>query len=333
MKLKSWTIIFSLSFIACGYKDASFAVADPVNAELTQEINRIEPQLLWCDGGVALARPNDRTGTPNCGVGDGMHFTGIILSSPTWTNYNAMINSIRNSISPEGRPFRAPSYLQIKDPVDSFSRDQLMGLIHYLITSHDNELAERFRLYLKNNDHKLCPTASDNRCELLITEKELINDVYAHLGMSTEYHVNRWLDEQTTIIEAKTVSKGYQMNLVAQKVFLEARLGRLTRNYASAVSILRNRQPDNLQFVYLDNLLTNYNEGVNNYVGNMLLPCLRSWTTPGTEWVWSKEDIRCEGSAGHELVWLAKLVVSHVVGFTDNPETTKESFVDAKKLN
>lgn len=143
--------------------------------------------------------------------------------------------------------------------------------------------------------------------------KALTDDVYTWLGFSRVYNVNRWLVEQATILEGKTAPIGYQMHLVAQKVYLLALTANLTNNYAKAADWLVRRQPNNLLFQYMYALTHGNDINRYNWVAAVLLNCMQKWEKPSDSWTFSQDrtDSACSLTAsGHDYVWLGKLLLS-----------------------
>lgn len=279
--------------------------------ELANETSRIEPLILFCDGGVAFPRNNNVDGRPNCDVGDSMLFTGTLLSTKPWEMFQQMQDAIAGSILTSGKPHRAPSYAKVDYAGDSFSRDQMLGFLHYLVTTKDQESAKLVINYLKNHNNQLCPGASDGRCDMTLGLKAITDDVYQYIGLGAQYNVNRDLDDNTTLTEARYADVGYPMNLVSQKIFLRVRMNELNSMHSLAAKALADRQPNNMWFQFLNNLTHDGDNGTYETIMIKLTSCMKQWTTPGGKWAFEQDrKTTCEPDAvGADYVWLAKLLM------------------------
>lgn len=298
-------------FIGCG-TDKTTKKPNLSETELLQvQVDRIESQMLMCDGGFAFPRNNNLDGRVNCDVGDSMLFTGILLSTKPWSGFDAMKGAIEGSIAPSGQPYRAPSYMQGNYKGDAFSRDQFIGFMHYLVTTKDTRSAAAVITYLKSHENDLCPDASDSRCSMTLGMKALADDVYKYIGIGHQYNVSRDLDDNTMVIESNHADKGYPMHLVSQKIFLRVRMDMLNTMQALAAQNLRIREPNNLWFQYLDNLTHKDDSGKYNQIKNTLTTCMQSWQKPGNTWTYqSGNNVTCEpDSVGSDMVWLGKLLL------------------------
>lgn len=316
--------ILILLLVSCGSKTKKPTYPDIHSDSLREQIERIMPKLLWCCGMLSSIYSNNKSGQPNCAIGDGMITNGVLFSVNGWpsilkANY---IDGVKRSIRADGMPFRNPIYATYPPDENAFSRDQHLGFMHYLVTTHDTELANRYLNYVRNNNWKTCEKDTDGRCNLITSYKKLqwkgslylMNDVYTHIGLPEVEHMSfgeRELDEEGLLFMARTTPPGYEQHLVSQNVWLRIRLGLLSKSYAESAKVLAKRTPNNLWFQTLSNLVSGGNPAVYEEISKKLIVCMKKWKFPGLHHTFSASreyticEDRPEGSLGGELVWLA----------------------------
>lgn len=303
--------IASFLLVACGRKESSNPPTASISDELRTETARVEAALLVCDGMPALAGVNPVTRRPDCDTGDGMLYAGLLYyASPS----PELAAAIRSSFDDDGRPFRSPENRAGRDSLDAFSRDQLEGLLLYLVRSGDAELAQRFWNFVQSNDGKLCAPASDARCDLTPNTLALVGDVFQKIGLrrSPEMDTPETIQSATDKTQAVTLPEGYQLHLLALQILLKSATGHLDSEYQGAMRQVLNRQPGNLLFRYIDNLVHNGEQATYNDISSSLLTGMQQWKQPGTQAAWTVPDSQRNYSisGGFELVTLARLLDS-----------------------
>jgi len=303
---------------ACGSGRQDVGDQSSYTSRLNKQIERIKPELAFCGGVVAEDSPNNLTGEQHCGTGDSMLGTGIYVTgaTPFIDNKETLFQGVRDSINEEGRAYRSPQYKVTPDPSgDSYSRDQLTGFLLYLIESRDVATAERVWKYYKKHDYVMCPDDTDGRCTITPNMMALISDTWKHLGLSREAVMtfNRGLDESSLRVQAKAAPTGYPLHLISLNIWLRYKTGNLTKSYADTATVLKNRQPNNLWFAFLDNRINGNDPAVYEEIAKNLFSCMSQWPMSENKfwWTFSKDrsDGHCEAnSQGHELVWLASLL-------------------------
>jgi hypothetical protein len=284
-------ILFVLLFSSCAAPvDAN--TPQVVSGRLSAQVERISPLLAWtCDGRVPA-----RSEGVECAVeGDAVSMTGWALLYGNLGQWSA----ISDSIDSDGRPWRNPSRVGGND-LNSFSRDQMIGLIEGTVASGDTSVLRSVVDYIDKTG-RLCP--GDNRCNITGSIMELWRLALGETVTAGESQINGWATE----IEAKTVPPGYQVHLIMRKIMLHAKLGKLSSSYSKAAATLKKRFPKSL-FVRTVDAVANRGEFVG--VAEDLAACMERWERSGTGWVGEEVERGCQTSGyGHEYVSLAKFLL------------------------
>jgi hypothetical protein len=267
-------------------------VPQVVSERLKTQIGRMTPTLAWTCNGMAPARSRE----VDCNTeGDAVSMTG-------WTLLYGNLGSwqlILDSIDENGRPWRNPARVGGTDP-NSFSRDQMLGLLEATVSSGDRTGLQSVVRHLQAQG-RLCP--GDDRCNLTGSIIELWRLVLGQEVIEAERAVNGW----TTEVEAATVPPGYQAHLVSRKIMLHAELGTLTSSYSKAAATLARRFPKSL-FLRVTNAVANGGDFV--AIADDLAACMETWQGPGNAWIGEEIERGCQTfSYGHEYVSLAKYLL------------------------
>lgn len=315
---KFLSAVLALSLLACGGSDSQVTQTPkpPTDVRLKEQLHRMLPLLTFCGNVVAEDSPNNLTGQPHCGTGDSMIGTGVYITAPL-PGREQLFAGILDSIAPNGRPYRSPQYRAVGHSEDSFSRDQTIGLLLYLMESKDTITATKVWNYVKGNNLNICPDDSDGRCKMTPNMLALWSDVFTYLEIPKDplMTFSRNIDEDLLIIQARSAPAGYPLHLISQNIWLRIKLGRLSVKYAEVAAILAARQPYNLWFAYLEQITQANKEANVEKIGAELATCMEQW--PGENkywWTFSKErNEYCEGnSQGHDLVWLSALLLERL---------------------
>lgn len=289
--------LFAMLFTACACGRSKSSVLPDVSSEaLEREIARIAPQLPWACGLPVEAGRSDCSG-------DGVSMGGWVgLVGDLWQWANPM-TPFEAATSDDGRPWRASDRVD-RQRGDSFSRDGLLGHVEAATATGERALLGRVWAYVQRTG-KLCPDASDNRCDVTPSVSILVRDA---LGLNVA-GVERAADFPVVNAEAVSAPAGYRASLVARKVHLKVRQGRLTAEYAHASRVLLKRFPKNLWYRLVERMA---NKGSNedfSAIGQELVTCMERWEQPGKEWAWHTGTEACGPAQGHELVAVARLLV------------------------
>jgi hypothetical protein len=285
------TIILSLLLLSCGQLDVKKpAVNSP---ELQEQIERMTPLLLWCEGAPAFPRKNNITGQPNCDVGDSVSTGGAVYSLGGIGD----VAAIERAMEPNGRLWRHASYVR-RDTSNSLSRDAEIGFYEAMEASKNFTLLRRHLRYTKSIG-KLCPDATDNRCD--ITPGVAILARYV-LGESVSM-IERSQDASTILVEAHTAPPTYRAYLIARKLRLVYITGNADKYYEQAAKVLYSRFPKSMYIRVVHSLYTN---GGFNGVVKDLTKCMKEWKKPGMDWFGNAIDNVCTGNhQGSDLQSLA----------------------------
>lgn len=275
---------------------------------LEAEAERIRPLLLYCDNfpGSATYAPD---GSPECHQGDGFISAGVFSSTGHWPDFP---KGAQDAIADDGQPFRSLSH-RLNADLDAgsakFSRDQLLGLLHLVLTFPDlRPLAAKVRTYAEAHNWMLCDSIS--ACRVTTPMRTLWK---LALGESvSEQEIAE--HETVTLAEAVTVPAGFEQYLVSQDVWFMIRLDKNSEAYREIARRLRARMPSNIWFSTLAKIANNEHDFIDQ--GNMLLACMKQWQRPGLHHTFSASrastvcEERPEGAMGHELLWLANLLTN-----------------------
>lgn len=310
--MKTLLTLAALSFLtACGSdrKDPS-PPPQQSSQRLQEQIDRIAPQLLYCDGIATEAGFNNVSGRPDCNSGDSILWSSLFISGKR----NASVEeAIRDSIDPSGRPFRSPEHRRSQEHQDSFSRDHYIGLLLYSVVTKDVNTIKRVYAYAALNGYNLCPSDSDSRCFLTPNMIAITSDVFRYLNIprTPEMTFNRAQDEELNKFEASR-NDGYALHLVAVKAYIRIKTGHLTESYAKTLKIIHNRKPDNPFYGYLSNLANGGSDQEYRIIEEALLKEMQVWTQGSRrEWSFQRHDWSgtVKDSMGHELVMLAYILM------------------------
>jgi hypothetical protein len=286
-----------LLIVSCGAPKEQPRIKD--YPALRAQVERVEPLLLWCDGGVAFPRKNNITKQPMCDVGDSLSTTGAVLLLGGIGDFSV----IDRSINADGRPWRHPSYVG-KDKSNSFSRDQALGVMEATVATKNKAPLKRLLEYISRTD-KLCPDATDGRCQFTDSVNVLAKDVMGEKVSKAE----RAKDELTILAEAHVTKPDYTSYLVARKLFLHYRTKTNTFGYRKAVDVLKSRFPDSL---HIRTLYAVYHGKSLDGVAEALTACLEKWQKPGLDWFGDAVSVECTGKAhGADLVSLGKFLLTY----------------------
>lgn len=303
MRLKVLFCLIAL-ISACGKAQPTPELPQSWSERLSTQIQRMEPQLNWCDGVPAFNHPHDYNGQPRCAVGDGMGSLGFVMLY----GHMGSTETIKASIGSDGRPWRAPSYVGV-DPIDTSSRDMYLGLLEATYMSGDIQPLDSVYHYWLNTG-ALCPSSTDNRCDLTPNgSPSLLVPTKDRLGLEVN-KATRLVDMTILNTEAKTVPLNFQAFLVARVLMLRVFEGRVTNEYKLVASTLHSRAPNNLFFRMVERIMQNGSEDDFKSIAEDLATCMESWS-PGNElhWAWHSEGPCRPNSHGAELVAVAKFLL------------------------
>jgi hypothetical protein len=282
-------LLLTLLLSACGAQVAPHTPQKDYPL-LRSQVERVEPLLAWtCDGMI----PARKHGFPCIKEGDGVSLLGRwILDSGDTAKMSAILSSVgENGAEPRRNPAR-----QGMPESSAFSRDQMLGLLEATVASGNRTGLQSVMQYVSATG-RLC-SPGDDRCDLTPSVRLLANAV---LGKRPG-KVERAQDELTIQAEALSSPPTYRSYLVARKILLWARLGQLTKGYATAAKTLKSRYPHSA-FISLVAAVAGH--GSFGETATMLSKCLAQWEGPGDAWIGMEMGGCLTRSYGHHLVGMA----------------------------
>lgn len=272
--------------------------------DLVSEIERISDKLYWCDGEASGNRKNNIDGRPNCDVGDAPGENGFLAMVGNF-NKEPIFEALRNSFGIDGQPFRAPSYVDKHDN-NEFSRDHFMGFLFATVAGLPREQGiDRVWDYYRRTG-SLCRFPDDNRCKVTTT----VNIFRKHVLGEHVSGVEKIIEAAEIKITAETVPLTYQAQLLANRIFVMAKLGKLTTTMAAAAKRLHEREPRHIWWHIVSLITNNGDKAEFEAVGKKLASCMQNWKQPGADWAWSEPYTNCTNVYGHELIAVAQYLLS-----------------------
>jgi hypothetical protein len=265
------------------------------SVSLESEIQRLQSNLLWEDGVPVPHLGNDK--------GDVIYRSShLCMLAPELCfreGENNILEFVERTIQPDGRPTRSPEWSDFHNS-DSFSRDQLTGLILFKETDllAPIYLTSVYGYYTRTG--KLCSDASDTRCSLTPAIEVLWKDA---LGLEVSY-VKRSLANTQLWLDFQTGTDNFRLTLLATHLFIKNLQGKIEPTHLTLLESIRNRSPRNLFYRYLDSVL---NKKDTSALRDDLLSCMIIQNGGGIHWAFeqSSENWCRPGLYGHELVALA----------------------------
>ena len=182
--------------------------------------------------------------------GDVLSFSGMLAQS----GEAIAVSTASRCQALDGSLWRSPKRVK-NDPVDSASRDQLLGFLGYLVTIKDVPRAELLISYLKSHSMKLCYNATDNKGGVTPQMMGLMSDVWSYIGakgLPWYFWLCRDLVWMGMLISALFSPVSYQTELVAEQILLYKTMNGKVPLFKKLIArILRYRDSDNAFYNYL----------------------------------------------------------------------------------
>ncbi len=242
-----------------------------------------------------------------CPFGDMTIFSGLLcLSGET-----ERCNDVKHAQGPDGKWWRSPELVGNEVEKDSFSRDQSLGALSYLVATKDVEAALRWQSYIESHNNKMCTDASDNRCTITPGASQLFGAVWEYLGLKPARWMNRgkWYMNVYSQIEASVQPKDFPMHLNAASAWIrlevERRGGPRAESYDQKVlKILVKREPTNPYFLLLRN-------GPTEEVANLILEKCPDQKPKDAllDWSWQRgqDDKPWLHASGHDCIYIVNV--------------------------
>ncbi|MEZ4743784.1 MAG: hypothetical protein R3B45_15285 [Bdellovibrionota bacterium] len=246
-------------------------------------------------------------------AGDMVLFNALLCQS----GYQASCFAVLRSQEASGRWRRSP--LHVNKPVHHeagiFSKDHVLGLLIYFLTTEDRESATKWYSWLENVSPRTFPYAMKvcEKVHCVITPNlfSLMFRVWRELGLrpSSQMSMHRYAaNDRSLTLEAKRLS-GYQLHLKAVAALL---LNLLDERPQHLINLLIKKQPDNPFYQYL---AESPKEGV---AENMLDKCRvitdESYReNSGHQWSWERdtEEEAWRYSMGWDCIFMANTLLGY----------------------
>lgn len=245
-------LVFIAFLTACGTSTPDKPESNNRDSEVKERVDSIREWLPYCNypnGFRGVSK--DTCVSEGTGRGD-----GDIVAYAGWLCFSGEeigCETVRKSIDSQCRVWRSPGRVGV-DTDDSFSRDMLLGLLGYFVKTKDTAKAKCWMDYVESIGNKLCPDATDNKCDITVPTWGTLGEVWKYLGISrtTNMKVNGLIDDETVYLQSLTQATGYGMELTAFQIYLRQYMGSYTQSLKKAAETLAKRQPQNplFEFVY-----------------------------------------------------------------------------------
>lgn len=250
--------VLTFWFTSCGRDDSRTPPARDVTAEVSSRVASVRSWAPRCLNGMLTKEEQALTNgdvaptvKDSCDDGDFLLFAGLACLS----GEASQCAYVRASQDAQGRVWRSPLRVG-KEAENAFSRDMAKGFLAYVLAKNDGEALLRWVSYVRANDGIMCPLASDNRCQTTPGIRLLAKDVGRKVGVSVDWRslpvAGKAVDDATSLASAKFGPEGYQLHLVAISILLQDAAGRSSPLMDETRKVLRERQPENAFFAYLD---------------------------------------------------------------------------------
>ena len=308
-----------LLLIGCGSKtpikhEASQSLPSLAADSIQDELTRIEPILLTCDGGYTKDANNTITGRPHCDTGDSILFTGLLSTvDPVKANTDYR-DFIANSINSDGHPYRSPEHLKAcvtpehkNDASCTFSRDHILGIVlNSISTGNCNSLVKVFN-YAQDHFGRFCD-GTMSQCSLSVASYDIIGDAYQKCGLSRPLitNINNSFSsyaEFITVIQ----NDSFAVELAVDFVYAKYLANTLTLDGLKVVDLAVLKMPWNTYFLYVQSLIKRTLSAQKESLVNELLPIESQVVRPGTSWFWQWNEI--ENANAWSMWFMDKLLL------------------------
>jgi len=165
---------------------------------------------------------------------------------------------VKNTIGSDGRIWRSVRRVDNTwELSDTASRDQLLGVLLYLVKTHDVDTAKKVLHYIQSHHNQVCPI-SDGRCDVsnlsfMGPMWGTMRIVWNHLGLTPTWEMlaSNAGDESTILASAMSVPVNYQLHLQANQILIYMHCGVYTNILKTAAVKIAARDPDNLFYAWL----------------------------------------------------------------------------------
>lgn len=259
----------------------------------------------------------------NCDDGDSIIFNGLLCM----VGEEAGCETVRRSQDADGRFWRSPR----RNPgnlgeAKSFSRDQTLGVLLYLVKTRDQEAAIRWMNWIYGNrycsiknplggncvvfGYRVCRDSDKEICDMRPATWGLLKRVWEYLDLpaTTEMKKNESMDvSDIELIGADTADIGYELHLKAVSSFIRLTMASSVSRTQDILRKLYKRQPGNPFFQILV-------EGPGYAVEQRVLDvCPRvgaDMSFRRYQWAWERDTASAawRESMGWDCIFMARLI-------------------------
>jgi len=234
-------------------------------------------------------RCNGYVSKENCDDGDSTLFSGLLCLS----GVEIGCKTVRDAQDSAGRFWRSPR----RNPGNlgqhnSFSRDQALGVLAYLVATKDQAAANSWYEWISKNRpcltkignrcvvrglHRYCTDDQDGRCTITPAMFQMMYFVWEDIGLNPSKTMNQYKNAPLL----SPGDKGYQIHLYAVQEYLRQQMD---RGREEAVCKLLEKEPSNPFFMFLD-------QGMSDETQSKALElCPTTFDHPKKQWAWERRS-------------------------------------------
>ena len=311
-RVRLFAIVFFV-LTSCGQK------ANKMSSQVAATEDPLDVAMRWWE--AKAPRCEGFPAKEHCDDGDAVIFNGLLCAAGD----SRGCATVHDAQAPSGQWFRSPR--RTPDNLGeghSFSRDQTMGVLLYLIQTKDRDAAVRWMSWVE--DHRPCEARTpfgncigrglprvctdDENMTCTITQGlwSLISRVWKYLDLPLNFwmRANDNLDYELHPIEAQTSPLGYATHLNGVHNFIKRLLNVADGSRQRGVDALLARQPSNPFFKWLRD---GGSEGLKAQILE-LCPTENSSHEHWNQWAWEREtsEHAWSDSMGWDCLFLGKLI-------------------------
>lgn len=229
MRFLSLCVILS----SCGFSDPRHPfLSEDSKLQILLKAQQTANWSPWCE---------DFPSSEDCGDGDAMAGSVGFLCA---VGFKPSCDAVTRSVTDNGQLRRSPIHIATDNTA---SRDQLMGFMAAQLAGENRWLD--VKRFIKSHG-KICLDATDNRCDLTPNIWGLIGGVHSFLGYTRDASMllNSLVWDHILLMQSMVTPPGYQLNLMAESVWLAYKTGIETQKSYEAGLIVWQRQPTNPWF-------------------------------------------------------------------------------------
>lgn len=231
------SLLAALILISCGKSTYHPPNADNLQV-FRQKVEEIKPSLPVCLANDTLFACKDEMD------GDVVLWNGLLALSGDKTFCSALPKSVDET----GRPWRGP-YFYKNYTVNEFSRDSTVGLAAWAVGCNNKDTWQRFSTFYKQTN-KLCEHPIDNKCDKSGNTNDLVAHIDRHFSIPNNENIRGY--SEILLAQARFTERGYPMHLTGCQILILNKIGTSNNTLDAAKKKLRERDPGNPFFNYLD---------------------------------------------------------------------------------